>query len=190
MNAISINNNDNAFVNILLQILELHDPYTKGHSSNVGMLTKKLYLSLYPDSLDAEEVYVAALLHDIGKIGINELILNKPTSLTEAEYIMIQSHTKIGIKIIEPLNLPSDSLLVQSILYHHENYDGSGYLGLKGDQIPLIARIIRVTDFYAALTERRVYREAFSKKKALAFLEEKKDLFDSNILSYYIKNNQ
>ena len=173
---------------ILLTAIELRDPYTKGHSDRVGEITKNLAAAMYSDLFPYERsVKHAAQLHDIGKIGINDLVLNKSTYLTEAERIMIEAHTKIGAKILEPLNLPPDDLLYNAVLYHHENYDGSGYpMELKGEEIPLIARIVHVADYFEALTQRRAYREAYSCKEALALMEKNHNMFDPDILTFFM----
>ncbi len=99
----------------------------------------------------------AALLHDIGKITINDFVLNKPTMLNEVERVMLEKHTVMGHTLISPLGL--DPLIAAVILHHHENYDGTGYpSGLKGEQIPLAARIVKMVDVYDALTSNRPYR--------------------------------
>jgi len=132
-------------------------------------------------------VRIASLIHDIGKIGINETVLNKPTLLTEAEFVMIKCHTTLGKKLIEPLAL--DSLLTEAVMCHHENYDGTGYPdGLRGEDIPLIARIIRIADYFDALTTSRPYRGALSVREAIKIMKKNRHCFDPEIFSYFLDN--
>jgi HD-GYP domain-containing protein (c-di-GMP phosphodiesterase class II) len=112
----------------------------------------------------------ASVLHDIGKIGIPEAILNKPGSLTDEEFSIIKAHPEKGHKILQPLEQLSASL--PGILHHHERYDGLGYPhGLKGEDIPLAARIIAVVDTFDAITSDRAYRAGKTVKEALAIIE-------------------
>jgi len=173
---------------VLLNAIEFHDPYTKGHGDRVSIIVQKLVQKMYPDLFpDKRELKLAAQLHDIGKLGLNEMILNKPTFLTEAERYMLWAHPQLGAKLLEPLMLPSDNILYTGILYHHENFDGSGYpKGLKGHDIPLIARLIRLADYYEALTHRRAYREAYSAKDALIIMEREYHCFDPDILGFFL----
>jgi putative nucleotidyltransferase with HDIG domain len=132
------------------KVVSLKSPYTMNHSNHVRNLTLTLarQIGFSPDRCKALEY--AAILHDIGKIAISEYVINKPTMLTELEMSMMQQHTILGHKLIQSLCL--DQLIGEVILYHHENYDGSGYPeGLKGDQIPLAARLVRVTDTFDAM---------------------------------------
>ena len=137
-------------------------------------------------SADLELLKFAAQIHDIGKIAINEFIVNKPGRFTEAEYLMIQHHAYLGANLVEKLEL--DPRIPLSILHHHENFDGSGYPErLAGDQIPLAARIIRITDTYDALTSNRGYRPAYSHRKALAIMERDQHYFDPDLLRVFFK---
>lgn len=151
---------------LLANVIESRDPYTRGHSEHVAELTVNMARSLFPRIfLDIQMVKISALLHDIGKIGITETVLNKPTLLTEAELIMIRSHTILGEKLIEPL-MP-ENILRDAVRFHHENFDGSGYPDrLSGKGIPLIARIIRLADYFDALTSNRPYRPAMTLDEA------------------------
>ena len=176
---------------LLSRAIELRDPYTKGHSEHVAEIISN-FITKHQLDLSAnniEVVQMAALIHDIGKLGINEIILNKPTMLTEAEFEMIKSHTTLGLKLIEPFLL--DPLIGDSVLYHHENYDGSGYpMGLKGTEIPLIARLIRIADYYDALTSSRPYRSALKPSKAITIMQKNSHCFDPELLSIFVKNVQ
>jgi HD-GYP domain-containing protein (c-di-GMP phosphodiesterase class II) len=113
----------------------------------------------------------ASILHDIGKIGIPESILNKPARLNDEEFNVIEGHPKKGHDILEPLEQLTSCL--PSILHHHERLDGKGYPhGLKGEEIPFLARIIAVADTFDAITSNRAYRSAKAAEKALAIVEE------------------
>ena len=175
---------------VLLNAIEFHDPYTKGHGDRVSIIVQKLVQKMYPDLFpDKWELKLAAQLHDIGELGVNEMVLNKPTFLflIEAERYMLRAHPQLGAKLLEHLMLTSDNILYMGILYHHENFDGSGYpKGLKGHDIPLIARLIKLADYYEALTHRRAYREAYSAKDALIIMEREYRCFDPDILGYFL----
>jgi putative two-component system response regulator len=137
-------------------------------------------------SAELELLKFAAQIHDIGKIAINEFIVNKPGRFTEAEYLMIQHHAQLGASLIEKLEL--DPRIHRSILHHHENFDGTGYPDrLAGDQIPLEARIIRITDTYDALTSNRGYRPAYSHREAISIMERERHCFDPELLKIFFK---
>ena len=155
---------------MLNRILEARDPFTKKHSQRVSaysvVIARELGLSLEQQ----EVIRKTALLHDIGKIGISEAILQKPSQLTAEEWIEVQRHAQIGEGFLEPLNvLHIEQTMVR---HHHERYDGSGYPdGLKGEGIPLYARILTVADTYEAMTSSRPYRKTVSSSEAVAELE-------------------
>jgi len=126
------------------------------------------------------------MLHDLGKIGISEQILLKKGPLTKAEFKKIKEHPKIGVDIIRPIQ--SFHNLLPLILYHHERWDGKGYpFGLKGEEIPIGARIIAIADVYEALISDRPYRKALSKKEALKIIRKDSNTsFDPKIASVLI----
>jgi HD-GYP domain-containing protein (c-di-GMP phosphodiesterase class II) len=130
------------------------------------------------------------MLHDIGKIGIPDAILNKPTKLEDNEWEVMKQHTIIGYKILSTVDNPLFKMASNIALYHHENWDGSGYpKGLKGEEIPLEARIVALVDVYDALSTDRVYRKAWSEEKVLKYIKElngKK--FDPNIVEIFLNN--
>jgi putative two-component system response regulator len=170
----------------LTSIIGLRDPHGKGHSNQVRELSSAFGRQVKMTSAQIETLAFAAEIHDIGKIAINEFIINKPGRFTEAEYLMVQHHAQLGANLIETLGL--DSLIPRIILHHHENFDGSGYPHkLKGDQIPLESRIIRITDMYDALTSDRGYRSAYSVRKALAIMEQEHQSFDPELLEVFFK---
>jgi putative nucleotidyltransferase with HDIG domain len=170
----------------LTTVIGLRDPHGKVHSNHVMELSSTFGRKIDMTSAQLDMISFAAEIHDIGKIAINEFIINKPGRFTEAEYLMVQHHAELGANLIETLNL--DPRIPAIIRHHHENFDGTGYPdGLKGDQIPLEARIIRITDTYDALTSNRGYRSAYSHKKALAIMEKDHVFFDPELLEIFFK---
>jgi putative two-component system response regulator len=166
--------------------IEAKDPYTEGHCDRLSKysvaLGEKLGLS--------EELRVAlrrgGLMHDIGKLAVPERILLKPGPLTPEERKIMEQHTIVGERICAPLR--SFRHVLPIIRHHHEKWDGSGYPdGLKGEQIPLTARILQVTDIYDALTTDRPYRKALSLEKAFAIMREevKRGWWDESILDEF-----
>ena len=143
----------------LASAIDAKDKYTKGHSSRVAEYSRKIAELAGKNQQECDEIYYAALLHDVGKIGIPKEILNKNGKLTNEEYEVIKEHPVIGEQILSSISeSPYLSIGAQS---HHERYDGKGYpAGLKGNDIPEIARIIAVADAYDAMTSKRSYRDA------------------------------
>ncbi len=155
----------------LAAAIDAKDPYTKGHSERVTEMAIALAQELNLPEQQIEDLEYAALLHDIGKIGIDERILGKNGGLTSEEWEKIREHTLIGAKIIEPVEFLKNSY--QAIYYHHERYDGSGYpAGKKGEEIPLFARIIAVADAYDAMNSDRPYRKKLSEDEIIQELRE------------------
>jgi response regulator RpfG family c-di-GMP phosphodiesterase len=139
--------------------VEAKDRYTHGHSENVMKYTVVLAKHLGLPEEEIENVKYAGLLHDIGKIGISEFILNKPSRLTQYEFEEIKKHPGVGAKILA--DVPFLQPLVPSVLHHHEFFDGSGYPdGIAGEKIPIGARILSVADVFEAMTSNRPYRKA------------------------------
>lgn len=176
-------------VNTLIAIaifLEKRDVYTQGHSERVRELSEKLAKRMRLDKKFIATMCRAAALHDIGKIGIRDDILNKPGKLTEEEFEVIKEHPEIAARMLKPLNFLQDSL--PGILYHHEKYDGTGYpQRLKGDQIPIEAQIITVADVYDALTTDRPYRKAFTKEESISMMiEMNRKNFNPDVLREFL----
>lgn len=170
----------------LTSIIGIRDPHGKGHSNHVRDLASAFGRKLELISTQIETLAFAAEIHDIGKIAINEFIINKPGRFTEAEYLMVQHHAQLGANLIETLDL--DPRIPLIIRHHHENFDGSGYPDrLQGEQIPLESRIIRITDTYDALTSNRGYRSVYSPKKALAIMNKEHHFFDPQLLELFFK---
>ncbi|AEX84527.1 phosphohydrolase [Marinitoga sp. 1135] len=151
--------------------IDLRDNYTHTHSKNVSVLAVEIAKKLgYNDSF-IEELEIAGLLHDVGKIGIPDNILNKPSKLTDEEYEIIKSHTIIGANLLSDIDFLSKNIPLGA-LEHHEKNDGSGYpTGKKGNEISLFGKILAVVDIYDALTAKRIYKEPWPKEKVLKILE-------------------
>jgi putative two-component system response regulator len=150
--------------------IEANDPYTRGHSERVAQYSSRIAQRL---NLSAEQIDVvnnAGILHDVGKIGISETILQKPGPLTDKELTAVQDHPVIGEKICKPLR--SANLLLTVIRHHQERYDGEGYPDrLAGADIPIEARVIAVADAYDAMTSPRPYRPPMSQRQVLGTLK-------------------
>ena len=158
-------------IQALSNTIDAKDPYTKGHSQRVAHYSQTIarQLGFAPSRLT--NLRTAAILHDVGKIGISDSILNKPGSLTDLEYQIIQGHPQIGTSILKEVDSLKD--IAKFIHYHHEHYDGSGYpLGLAGDDIPLESSIIAVADALDAMTTDRPYRKAMDLSAAVAIIRE------------------
>ncbi|MCX5797953.1 MAG: HD domain-containing protein [Proteobacteria bacterium] len=152
-------------MNSLVNALEAKDPYTKGHSLRVCNMAVKMAEHKYGVSPKVSDIELSSKLHDIGKVGIREAILNKPGKLTDEEFNHIKEHTIIG----EAILLPIEELksVAKAAKYHHERFDGTGYPdGLKGEEIPDTSRIIAIADTYDAMTSARPYRPAMKPEKA------------------------
>lgn len=156
----------------LAAAIEAKDQYTRGHTNRVYLLSRQLAQRLqerhrreYPVAF-MEQLEIAGLLHDIGKIGIPESILNKDGPLNEEERRKMQDHPSVGANILQPIKELETVIL--GVKYHHERFDGKGYPeGLKGEQIPFIAAIISVADTFDAMTTNRPYRKGLSKEEAV-----------------------
>ncbi len=148
-------------VRSLVKALEAKDPYTRGHSERVAEYAVKIARHMNFSEDMVEMVRYAALLHDVGKIGISKKILNKKDRLLREEYALVRRHPEIGAQIIREVDFLEEPL--SAVLYHHEHIDGSGYAsGLKGDEIPKMARILTVADSFDAMTSARPYRPPLS----------------------------
>lgn len=154
----------------LAAAIEKRDPYTGGHTQRVTQycLATAKYLSLTP--IEIKWLKISAVLHDIGKIGIDDQILRKPDRLGPEEFDQIKEHAAKGAEILNPIKQLKE--IIPGVKYHHEQIDGSGYPeGLKGDSIPLMAKIVAVADTYDAMTTERPYRKALSREMALRELK-------------------
>jgi putative nucleotidyltransferase with HDIG domain len=170
-------------IKTLTAVVDARDPYTAGHSVRVGELARRVgsRLALSKRTLDA--LLIGGYLHDVGKIGIRDAILLKPTGLSDVERLVVDGHTLLGVRILGELNLAQDVLDI--VLCHHERLDGSGYpQGLRGRKLPLVARIAAVCDVYDALTTDRPYRPALSPGEAVAQMRAQAGtLFDGAVVT-------
>lgn len=174
--------NNRKMVGILSQIVEFRNGESGSHVLNINIFTGMLLESLvqHTDKYDlswSERLLIttASALHDIGKIGIDDKILNKPGRLTDEEFKIMQNHTIIGASILENMGSYQDEELMkvayQICRWHHERYDGKGYPdGLKGDEIPISAQVVSLADVYDALVSERVYKKAYSHEKAIEMI--------------------
>lgn len=154
----------------LINAMEAKDLYLRGHSQRVAELAGQLAEELGLDESVCEDLRVAGRLHDVGKIGIREAILNKPGTLTAEEFQHVKQHVRIGLEILEPLFHIRQPL--KYIEHHHEHWDGAGYpLGLAGEAIPLGARILCAADTFDALTSQRAYRDPLEPMAAIQHLQ-------------------
>lgn len=173
-------------VKAFVQAIEAKDRYTKGHSENVADYAVAIAEKMGVSHKRLKTLKTAALLHDIGKIGIKEEILNKPSRLNQEEYEHIKQHPHIAFQILE--HVPTLKEIANIILYHHEKFDGTGYpTGLRGEHIPLEARILAIVDTFDAMTSSRPYREAASIATARAeLLKNAGTQFDPKIVEVFI----
>lgn len=155
-------------ISALVTALEEKDRYTKGHSQRVSEYAVRMARVIRIPQQKVDLIRTAGLLHDIGKIGISQDILNKPGPLDEGEYAIIRTHTLKGQHIVSPLK--EYRSIGQLILLHHERMDGKGYHRVPGKHLPLLARILSVADAYDAMTTTRAYRKAMSHSDAMAEL--------------------
>jgi HD-GYP domain-containing protein (c-di-GMP phosphodiesterase class II) len=177
----------NAMIEGLSRALELRDLETEGHTRRVSILMMQFveHMQIPPDQWDA--IRQGALLHDIGKLGIPDAILLKPGSLTQQERQVMQQHAVYGYNVLAPIINLRQTLDIA--LYHHERWDGSGYpYGLKGEQIPLVARLFAVVDVFDALTSDRPYRSAWSHSQAIEYLKDQAGKqFDPRVVELFLE---
>ena len=159
-------------VRAMAATIDAKDGYTHRHSERVSRLARRLGAAL---SLSAEElatIELSGLLHDVGKIAVPDAILNKPGRLTAAEFAQMKEHPAQGARILEHIQSAEVRAVLPGVRHHHEKWDGSGYPdGLRGDEIPLLAQLIGIADFYDALTSARSYRGAVSARRAIDLIK-------------------
>ena len=154
-----------ATVSMLADAVEAKDPYTHGHCEMVSRYCRLTADRMSMDDRTRSIVCYAALLHDVGKIGVSDGVLNKPGPLLPEERELVRAHVRVGHDLIN--RVPALGAIADVVLHHHEWYDGTGYPdGLKGDEIPLAARIVSVVDAYCAMTTKRSYKPAYSDAEA------------------------
>lgn len=166
--------------------IDLKDRYGEGHSVRVALYSREIARRLGWTVEELENLYNVALLHDIGKIAIEDSILNKMGTLTEQEYESVKRHTKVGVDIVK--NTTFIPGIKEGISYHHERYDGTGYVGLKGKDIPLIARILAVADAVTAMEEDRPFRRRLSSMELeKELISNKGKQFDPDIVNVAVE---
>jgi putative nucleotidyltransferase with HDIG domain len=150
----------------LTSAVDAKDAYTCGHSERVALLSRSLALEAGLNEQQVERIYMAGLLHDVGKIGVPEAVLQKTGKLTPEEFEQIKKHPEIGARILRDIKQVED--IIPGVMHHHERYDGKGYpAGLSGENIPLMGRIICLADCFDAMTSSRTYRKALPLEVAL-----------------------
>lgn len=171
----------------LIRALEARDHYSKGHSDRVAKYSEEIARKMDLPEKKIELLKNAALLHDIGKLGVREMILDKNVSLTSEDVVTIQKHPIIGEDILKPVSLDKELLAI--VRGHHERYDGKGYPDkLKGDEIDILTSIVAVADAYDAMTSHRTYRKNLDKDEAIDQLMENSGLqFNPKVVQAFIE---
>ena len=174
-------------VQTLAEAIDAKDTYTNGHSSRVAAYSKEIARRLGFPEAEQNEIYMMGLLHDVGKIGVPDAVINKPGKLTDDEFRQIRNHPATGGRILA--NIEDMPKLVTGARWHHERYDGTGYPdGLKGENIPMEARIIAVADAYDAMTSNRSYRRGMDQDKVREQIESGKgSQFDPRLADIMIE---
>ncbi len=181
---------DKSYLNTVIAVsnaIDARDSYTAGHSSRVSEISLAIAHEMKFTVGDKKTLEYASLFHDIGKIGISDLILNKADKLTEKEFFQMKKHPEIGVEILLGIEFLEKALPI--IKHHHERYDGKGYPdGLLGEQIPIGSRIVAIADSFDAMTTNRPYRKAMSENEAIDEITRNRDTqFDSEIVDVFLK---
>jgi HD-GYP domain-containing protein (c-di-GMP phosphodiesterase class II) len=174
------------FVGSLANALDARDRYTAGHSGRVSQLSCATAAAMQIGAEEVERIRIGALLHDVGKIGIADSVLQKPGRLTAGEFSIVKQHPVIGRRILEGVH--GFAPFLGAVEFHHENWDGTGYpKGLVGEETPMDARIVHVSDAYDAMTTDRSYRRGMTHEKAIAILIEFAGIqFDPTIVATFV----
>jgi len=170
----------------LVSAIEAKDPYTRGHSQRVALVSRDLAAAAgFPDAF-VKNIHISGLVHDIGKIGVPEVVLRKQGRLDEAEYEAIKQHPEVGFRILR--DIPQFAPILDGVRFHHERYDGHGYPhGLAGEAIPLSARIIAIADTFDAMSSNRTYRAARSRPDVIAEMSRLGGTqFDPKLLAHFL----
>jgi putative two-component system response regulator len=186
----TIRNRELEALNLLAKAAEFRDENTGNHILRVGKYSKLIAKGCGEDEKFQDMIFSASPLHDIGKIGISDSILNKPGKLTEEEMNIMKTHSYIGYNILKDAESPYVKMGAEISLYHHEKYNGQGYPnGVSGNDIPISSRIVAVADVFDALTSKRPYKDAWPLEKAFNLLiEEKNKHFDPVLVDCFIEN--
>lgn len=172
-------------INAIMEALDAKDSFTLGRSRRVTFFSLKMAEQMQLSTYEVGKLELAGLLHDIGMIGVSEDVLNKTEALTQEEFEVIKKHVNYGVKILEDIKQLKG--VVEIIKYHHERFDGTGYPhGLKGDEIPLNARIIAIADAYDSMVSNRSYREGLVHEDAMRRIEEQSgNQFDPQVVGVF-----
>lgn len=175
-------------VRSLVAILDAKDPYTCGHSDRVAIIAQELARTMQIGKQEQNWIYLAGILHDIGKLGVNDYVLQKTTGLNAEEIKQIQQHPMIGYNFLK--EIPGLKPVLPGIRNHHEKFNGTGYPDkLKGEEIPLVARIIAVADSYDAMQSNRAYRDGLSLEAIESiFSEDAGNQWDPKVIEAYFKS--
>ncbi|MDD2700801.1 MAG: HD-GYP domain-containing protein [Sideroxydans sp.] len=170
----------------LSMIVEARDPYTGGHLWRVSQFSKLLAQEAGLSQRDIALCEVGGFLHDLGKVGVSDAILNKPDRLTDGEYAVIKTHPSVGGRLLS--NHPLADLAYEAVVGHHERPDGNGYPnGLAGEVIPEVARIVSIADAFDAMTSTRAYRKGMPMEKAFSIIgEETGRQFDATLAKHFL----
>jgi len=170
----------------LVSAIDAKDPYTRGHSQRVALLSRRLAEAARLSAAEVKNVYIAGLVHDVGKIGVPEQVLRKQGRLTDEEFAQVKLHPEIGWRILR--DIPQFAPVLDGVRYHHERYDGGGYPhGLAGASIPIAARIIGLADTFDAMSSNRTYRRALGRREVLAEMASQSGRqFDPALLSRFL----
>ncbi len=177
-------------IQTLADLIEHRSEETGEHVKRVSEMTKVLARKFINDEDRIRMIELASMLHDVGKIGIPDNVLNKPDRLTESEFEIMKKHTTIGYEILSKYDNEIFKIAATIARWHHENWDGSGYPdGLKGEEIPIEARIVSIVDTYDALRSDRVYRKAWSEEETLEYLKKMSGIkFDPKIVEEFFNS--
>jgi len=184
---VDVKHNYYIMLKTLTYSLEAKDEYTRGHSERVEEYAKRLAKEMHLSHSRTEKIAVAALLHDVGKIGIDESILRKPANLSDEEREIIEKHPDISVHILKEVKLPP--IVFEMILHHHERYDGLGYpSGIAGEDMPIEVFVLSVADTYDAMTSTRPYSEGLTPEQARqVIIDEKGKQFHPKVVDAFVR---
>lgn len=177
-----------SMLSLIISVIDAKDPVTAGHSQRVADISRDIGIWIGLNIQQQNDLEFTALLHDIGKIGVSDYVLTKPSVYTHEDFEQMKHHTVRGAEMLEEVGI--DQTMVDGVRHHHERMDGKGYPdGLKGDQLSLFAKIIKIADVFDALTSKRQYKDAWKINKALDIIYLGRGTeFDSDIADAFIDN--